>query len=212
MSETTPRRSDHLRASPPLLPIASLDRLTRVHHLVPVVIYVPVIVALLVLGLGRTSALAAIGLFAAGYFLWTLAEYWIHRVVFHFEPEEGWGAKLHFLIHGVHHEHPNDPLRLVMPPLASIPLAIAFALLFRWVFGGDLWMPVMAGFLAGYVIYDEVHYLLHHYVPSNRIGRRLRELHMRHHFQDDTRGFGISAPYWDRVFRTNVRKRSSARP
>jgi sterol desaturase/sphingolipid hydroxylase (fatty acid hydroxylase superfamily) len=27
-------------------------------------------------------------------------------------------------------------------------------------------------------------------------------LHLRHHFQDDTRGFGISAPYWDRVFRT----------
>ena len=141
---------------------------------------------------------AAIGLFAAGYFMWTLAEYWIHRVVFHFEPEDGWGAKVHFLIHGVHHEHPNDPLRLVMPPLASLPLAIGFALLYRWVFGGDLWMPVTAGFIAGYVIYDEVHYLLHHYVPTNPIGRRLRELHMRHHFQDDTRGFGISAPYWDR--------------
>jgi hypothetical protein len=25
---------------------------------------------------------------------------------------------------------------------------------------------------------------------------------MRHHFQDDERGFGISAPYWDWVFRT----------
>jgi sterol desaturase/sphingolipid hydroxylase (fatty acid hydroxylase superfamily) len=25
---------------------------------------------------------------------------------------------------------------------------------------------------------------------------------MRHHFQDDTRGFGVSAPWWDRVFGT----------
>ena len=25
---------------------------------------------------------------------------------------------------------------------------------------------------------------------------------MRHHFQDDERGFGISAPYWDMVFGT----------
>ena len=25
---------------------------------------------------------------------------------------------------------------------------------------------------------------------------------MRHHFQDDERGFGVSAPYWDRVFGT----------
>ena len=31
---------------------------------------------------------------------------------------------------------------------------------------------------------------------------RLRELHMRHHFQDDESGFGVSAPYWDRVFGT----------
>ena len=28
---------------------------------------------------------------------------------------------------------------------------------------------------------------------------------MRHHFQDDERGFGVSAPYWDRVFRTHRR-------
>ena len=28
---------------------------------------------------------------------------------------------------------------------------------------------------------------------------------MRHHFQDDERGFGISAPYWDRVFGTMPR-------
>ena len=31
---------------------------------------------------------------------------------------------------------------------------------------------------------------------------------MRHHFQDDERGFGVSAPYWDRVFGTRGRTRS----
>jgi sterol desaturase/sphingolipid hydroxylase (fatty acid hydroxylase superfamily) len=25
---------------------------------------------------------------------------------------------------------------------------------------------------------------------------------MRHHFQDDTTGYGVSAPYWDHVFGT----------
>ena len=29
---------------------------------------------------------------------------------------------------------------------------------------------------------------------------------MRHHFQDDDKGFGISAPYWDVVFRTYERR------
>ena len=41
-------------------------------------------------------------------------------------------------------------------------------------------------------------------MPKSRFGKRMRERDMRHHFQDDTRGFGISAPYWDRVFGTAV--------
>jgi len=146
--------------------------------------------------------------FAGGYAFWTLCEYWIHRIVFHFEPEEGFGARLHWMIHGVHHDHPNDPLRLVMPPAASVPLAVLFALVFWLVLGNDLWMPFTGGFLAGYLIYDELHYHLHHRAPTTGLGRWLRELHMRHHFQDDERGFGISAPYWDRVFGTAPQRRT----
>jgi sterol desaturase/sphingolipid hydroxylase (fatty acid hydroxylase superfamily) len=197
-----PERSEHLRASPPLLPWPKLDRLTRVHPAVPALLYGPVIVVLAVFAFSRMSVLAAIGWAVVGYLLWTLTEYWLHRVVFHFEPEDGIGAKLHWLIHGVHHEHPNDPNRLVMPPSASIPLAVIFLIVFRLVFGVPAWLAVSAGFLSGYVVYDTMHWYLHHRIPHGRLGRRLRELHLRHHFQDDTRGFGISAPYWDRVFRT----------
>jgi sterol desaturase/sphingolipid hydroxylase (fatty acid hydroxylase superfamily) len=56
-----------------------------------------------------------------------------------------------------------------------------------------------------------IHYYVHHFTPRGRLGRTLRERHMRHHFQDDTRGFGISAPYWDEVFRTSSRARSGER-
>jgi sterol desaturase/sphingolipid hydroxylase (fatty acid hydroxylase superfamily) len=35
---------------------------------------------------------------------------------------------------------------------------------------------------------------------------------MRHHFQDDTRGYGIAAPYWDYVFRTKVDRDKRAAP
>ena len=65
-----------------------------------------------------------------------------------------------------------------------------------------------AGFLGGYLAYDMIHYAVHHHVPRSRLGKKLRELHMRHHFQDDERGFGVSAPYWDRVFGTAPRPRS----
>ena len=163
--------------------------------MVPLVIFVPAIVVLF------TTALAAsprrfqvVGLVLAGYMFWTLTEYWMHRLVFHFEPEEGIGARVHWIIHGVHHDHPNDPLRLVMPPSVSVPLALAFYGLFVLVLGTP-WANVFAsGFLAGYLIYDMTHYHVHHHRPRTRLGKLMRELHMRHHFQDDTRGFGVSAP------------------
>jgi dihydroceramide fatty acyl 2-hydroxylase len=201
-------RSEFLKASPPMFKSGLLDRFTRVHHLVPVVIFLPAIVILFVLGVDRLGLLSALAFAVGGYLFWTLAEYWIHRVIFHFEPEQGFGARLHWMIHGVHHDHPNDPLRLVMPPAASIPLALVFYALFVLVLGDDRAFAFGAGFLAGYLLYDMVHYHLHHHTPRTRLGKWLRELHMRHHFQDDERGFGISAPYWDRVFGTMHVRRS----
>jgi sterol desaturase/sphingolipid hydroxylase (fatty acid hydroxylase superfamily) len=204
-------RSEYLKASPPMFKSGLLDRFTRVHHLVPVVIFLPAIVALFVVGVGRLGLLSAVLYAIGGYAVWTLAEYWIHRGIFHFEPEEGLGARLHWMIHGVHHDHPNDPLRLVMPPAASVPLALAFYALFWLVLGADRATAFGAGFLAGYLAYDMIHYHLHHHTPTTRAGKWLRELHMRHHFQDDTRGYGISAPYWDRVFGTmSTRRRTGA--
>jgi len=210
MNDRSASRTDVLRASPPMFDSRVLDALSRVHPAVPVIIFLPAIAVLAAWGLSSVSVLATVGLFVGGYALWTLFEYWLHRLVFHFEPQDGLGARLHWIIHGVHHDHPNDPLRLVMPPAVSVPLAAAvFGVM--WLIVGDTYAPgLAAGFYAGYLVYDMLHYALHHTVPSGRLGRALRERHMRHHFQDDTRGFGISAPYWDEVFGTSARaKRSS---
>jgi dihydroceramide fatty acyl 2-hydroxylase len=208
--DTNQTRTEVLKASPRMFESDLLDRLSRVHPAVPVVIFVPAIGILASFAFARQSALGAIGLTLAGYAFWTLAEYWIHRAIFHFEPEEGFGARLHWIIHGVHHDHPNDPLRLVMPPSVSVPLSALFCLGFWAVLGTPNWYAFGAGFLAGYLLYDMTHYYLHHHKPRTRAGRWLRELHMRHHFQDDTTGFGISAPYWDRVFGTYSSRRHRA--
>jgi dihydroceramide fatty acyl 2-hydroxylase len=205
MNDGSVRRTDVLRASPPMFESRVLDALSRVHPAVPVLIFLPIIIMLGAWGFSHVSVPGGIGLIAAGYAMWTLFEYWLHRLVFHFEPEEGFGARLHWIIHGVHHDHPNDPMRLVMPPAVSLPLgALVFAVMY--LFGGVHYAPSLgAGFFIGYLIYDMMHYYLHHFRPHGRLGRMLRERHMRHHFQDDTRGFGISAPYWDDIFRTSPR-------
>ena len=200
-------RTEALRASPPMFESRLLDACSRVHPSVPVILFLPAIVLLLAHGAGRLGTGAVVAAAIAGYVFWTLTEYWMHRVVFHFEPEKGIGARVHWIIHGVHHDHPNDPLRLVMPPSVSVPLSTLFCLAFWGVLGTPLWYGFGAGFLAGYLLYDMTHYYLHHHKPRTRFGRWLRELHMRHHFQDDTRGFGISAPYWDRAFGTYSSRR-----
>src|SRR3954471_6056108 len=156
------RRSDALRASPRMFDNELLDKLSRVHPSIPVIIFVPAIVVLLVLAAqSPTGGLTIVGLFVAGYFFWTLAEYWIHRIIFHFEPEDGLGARLHWIIHGVHHDHPNDPLRLVMPPSVSVPLATLFYLGFAALLGTPHAYLFAAGFLAGYLGYDMTHFHVH---------------------------------------------------
>lgn len=201
-------RTARLSASPPLFKSRFLDFFSRIHPAVPALIYVPVIAALVVLAArDGVAALEIVLLVAAGLFIWTLSEYWLHRKVFHWDPDHPIGHRLHFIIHGVHHDHPNDKLRLVMPPGASIPLAALFFGVFWLIVGLPTALPLFAGFLIGYLIYDYTHYYLHHVVPKSDFGKRLREAHMRHHFQDHRYGFGVSSQLWDAVFRTLPRTR-----
>ena len=195
-------RVEVLRASPALFSSRWLDRLTRVRPVVPPLVFGPAAVGLVVVGALRLSGLVVVGLVAAGYGVWTLTEYWVHRVVFHLEPRSRVGRRVHFVIHGVHHDHPNDPLRLVMPPVVSVPAAAVFFALFAAAVGLPAAFPLTGGFYGGYLAYDMLHFALHHRRPRSRLGRLLHRHHMRHHFQDDSRGYGVSAPWWDHVFRT----------
>ena len=183
-----------------------LDKLSRVHPVVPLVVFIPAIAVLFALGQEGKPPFEATAWILGGWVFWTLTEYWLHRLVFHFEPEDGIGARLHWIIHGVHHDHPNDPMRLVMPPSVSVPLALGFWGLFHLVIGNQSADLFACGFLVGYLVYDMTHYHLHHHKPQTRLGRLFYELHMRHHFQDHTKGFGVAAPWWDVVFQTRLRR------
>ncbi len=201
-----PDGSDRLGASPRLFDNALLDKLSRVHWSVPLYVYGPVIAALLLISELLLPVWTAIGGVALGYAIWTLIEYFGHRYLFHWDFPGALGKRLHFLIHGVHHDHPNDPLRLVMPILLSGPIMLIALGVATLLFGKTGRYPVLAGFVIGYLAYDMVHYYTHHATPTTRLGLTLRRLHLLHHFRDHERGFGVSAPYWDVVFGTAHKK------
>src|SRR4051794_12160735 len=119
MESSSLKRTEMLSASPRMFENRLLDSLSRVHPAVPPIIFGPAVVLTFVMGAYRIGVGLGVLAVVIGYVLWTLTEYWLHRLVFHFEPEKGIGARLHWIIHGVHHDHPNDPMRLVMPPSVS---------------------------------------------------------------------------------------------
>lgn len=182
-----------------------LEKFTHVHWCVPIVLYVPVSMYFLVQASEATLS-ARVLLFLGGILAWTLTEYLLHRFVFHYQPSSAWGKRIHFLAHGVHHDYPNDSTRLVMPPSVSVPLAILFYGMFSLVLPSRYLPTFYAAFLLGYVGYDTIHYATHHASMKGRLGSWLKHHHLRHHYRDDARGFGVSTPIWDYVFGTTYER------
>jgi len=181
-----------------------MEALSKVHFSVPLYIYVPVIVYLLYRSIGVLSipAFTILEYIVIGIAIWTVTEYLLHRFLFHFNPKTDFGRRISFIFHGVHHDYPNDTKRLVMPPSASLPLALIFFTIFYFVFGEVYVLPFFAGFITGYLFYDITHYAIHHFNMHNKFWLMIKNHHMRHHYKDSTKGYGVSSPIWDVVFRT----------
>lgn len=178
-----------------------LEYFSHVHPATPLVVYGPLVIGFAVWAVLTLNVVVALAWAAGGLLLWTLVEYVVHRLLFHFEPRSALGRRLVFLMHGVHHDYPQDRTRLVMPLLVTAPLAVALYFLFRWLFGA-YWPAVAAGFGAGYVAYDTVHFMIHHWPMRGPVGRWLKRHHLRHHFNQEHAGYGVSSPLWDYVFGT----------
>jgi sterol desaturase/sphingolipid hydroxylase (fatty acid hydroxylase superfamily) len=188
-----------------------LEFFTHITPAVVVAIWAPVAVLFLAGAIASlpagASALHIPAGFAAGLFIWTLAEYTVHRFLFHLEPQGETAKKIFFLFHGVHHAQPNCKTRLVMPPAASIPGALIayglFYLVIAVVFNAPQWLaPFFSGFVTGYLVYDMIHYATHHMPMKGRAMKYLKKYHMLHHFKTPDDRFGVSSPVWDIVFRT----------
>lgn len=186
-----------------------LEYFTHISPLVVLVIWLPVVVFFIFSTLSTQTVpgyLLPAGLLL-GLFLWSFAEYILHRFLFHFPAKTPWQERLAFLFHGIHHKQPKIKTRLVMPPAVSIPMGLIFFGLFYLIFtvilSSQNWLnPVFAGFISGYIFYDMTHYSTHHFPMKKGYFRMVRQQHMHHHFQTPNQRFGITTPFWDHVFGT----------
>jgi 4-hydroxysphinganine ceramide fatty acyl 2-hydroxylase len=186
-----------------------LEGLSKVHFTVPLFIFIPVIgfctYKSFELGLGFISFAE---FFILGLFIWTLVEYIMHRFVFHYmPPDKPWAMRMHFIFHGVHHDYPSDAKRLVLPPSLSIPLATGFYFLFKAILPLNCIFAFFPGFILGYLFYDISHYAIHHFNFKGNIWKKIKQHHMLHHYQDPGKGYGVSSPLWDKIFRSDFIKK-----
>jgi dihydroceramide fatty acyl 2-hydroxylase len=139
-----------------------------------------------------------------GVALWHMIEYTLHRFAFHLVPTSRVGVTFHFLLHGIHHKYPNDPLRLVMPLIPAIILTGFLVSVFKMVLPWSEMFPIASGVILGYVQYDCTHYFIHHGVfKGHPWFEALRESHMDHHYRNHTKGYGITTSFFDFVCRSS---------
>lgn len=187
-----------------------LEFFSRVHPVVPALIYVPLVAFMIVTAAGFVSApLVAAGVFG-GVVFWSTQEYLLHRFLFHFPRRGPISEWFYFYFHGIHHLFPDDKWRLVMVPPISLPLALGFWLVFSAILPAGIAHAAFAGFALGYLGYDYTHYATHHVAPPKhpalapiaRIMKAQRKRHLTHHFGNPDLGYGVTMNLWDRVFRT----------
>ena len=188
-----------------------IELFSRIHPASPFVFWVPVLALLCAWDLWQgMGVLTLLGLFGTGMLAWTLVEYLLHRYVFHYIGPVWWKRRMYFILHGVHHDYPQDFKRLVMPLGISIPLGVAFFLLVDLFAVRPVAVALFCGFAGGYLCYDGIHFATHHVKARTRVGKYLKRYHMVHHFTGLEGMWGVSSPLWDFVFRTETDQRKKA--
>ncbi len=139
-----------------------------------------------------------------GASMFYFSEYGMHRFAFH-APPLAW-APLRKLQHRLHYDHHIEPNRLdllFLPIWFLVPnLAVATGL-FALIFGADASASALFGMMLAILHYEWVHYVAHiPYQPRTRVGRWIKQYHLRHHFISEKHWFGVSNPTLDRIFGT----------
>lgn len=201
------KNKPHAKGTKALFKNKFLERLTRTHIAIPLVVFSVISTGLMVYGFQESylTGLNAILLFVGGFMSFTLVEYLMHRFVFHLTPTTEKREKFAYTVHGVHHDYPKDKDRLAMPIPLSLVLSTGFFFLFKLFMGVNVY-GFLPGFLMGYAAYLWVHYMVHAFQPPKNFWKVLWVHHGIHHYKDPGNAFGVSSPFWDLIFGTMPKK------
>jgi dihydroceramide fatty acyl 2-hydroxylase len=135
--------------------------------------------------------LVRVVLFADGVLAWSFVEYAIH----------GWlGHRFRTFatpLHAVHHQDPHAVFTVgAWIPVTTVTLAAVA------IFGNSTGVYGFYGLVAGFVLYEVIHYRIHFAHPSNRFEERLRGRHLAHHLRVPDAIFGVTNALWDHAFGT----------
>jgi sterol desaturase/sphingolipid hydroxylase (fatty acid hydroxylase superfamily) len=172
---------------------------SKISYYAELFIYPIVVGGVLLYGAGGGGyALHAHWWFAAlcGAIFWTLAEYLVHRFIYH---------KVSILkdLHGMHHARPSDFVGA--PVWVSIVCFLTFFFAVTRLSDAEIACGATTGLIVGYVWYLLVHDAVHHWHLAEKSwlrGHRLR--HLRHHRHPVPGNFGVTTGVWDFVFGTVI--------
>ncbi len=188
--------------SPKLFQNKYLEILTKTHPIVIVLMYFTIAYLLIrhFYFHHNTDFAVISAFFVLGFVSWTLAEYLMHRFLYHKIGDATFSSGIQYVFHGIHHEYPSDKDRLVLPIVPSLFIAVIFFAIF-YLLMGRLAFIFAPGFMIGYVSYMTVHYSVHKIPAPNKFNFWWRH-HNIHHYQQHDRAFGVTTSLWDRVFLT----------
>jgi sterol desaturase/sphingolipid hydroxylase (fatty acid hydroxylase superfamily) len=173
--------------------------LTKIGYYAELFVYPIVVGGLLLYEVdGSGFALHSRWWFAAvcGAMLWTLAEYLVHRFVYH---------KVSILreLHGMHHSRPCDFIGA--PIWVSIVTFSSSFFLLALFWDVEIARGTTSGLIVGYVWYLLIHDAVHRWqLAENSWLRSHRLRHLRHHRHPEPGNFGVTTGVWDIVFGTAI--------
>jgi sterol desaturase/sphingolipid hydroxylase (fatty acid hydroxylase superfamily) len=134
-----------------------------------------------------------------GAFVWTLAEYVIHRFLGH---DRRTMPNFFSKEHTAHHSQ-GDYFAPTAKKVQATLVALAFVLpAASLAVGFVAGLAFSVGFLSMYVTYEVLHRREHTHEGIGRYGRYLRRHHFHHHFENPRMNHGVTSPVWDIVFGT----------